>query len=175
MCYVLYIASPLTLSEVRSMLPAGFTADGLAPDDERRFRGHFHPARTAARLLIGPCTCDLLLERDPDTHREESVLRARYGELRMSREAVIRALDGHRGHTPPERPEPPAHWQHALAGFVGEHARNAGPTVYWLHFAKGGPRAAPPEPPPAETITVADVRAAPATWLAEDKPVRVVR
>ena len=32
MCYYLRIASPLTLSEVRSMLPAGIASDVLPPE-----------------------------------------------------------------------------------------------------------------------------------------------
>lgn len=54
MCYVLYVASALTLSEVRSMLPAGMSAHALAPDDDRRLRRAFRPARTVVQLLIGP-------------------------------------------------------------------------------------------------------------------------
>lgn len=157
------------------MLPAGLAAGALAPDDERRFRRAYPPARTAARLLIGPCTCDLVLQRDPAKHSEEATLRARFAELRMSRDAIIRALDAHRGRTPPDSVETPEHWQRALARFVAEHARNAGPTVYWLHFSAAGACAPPPDPPPAAEISVATVRAHPQAWFAGDHPIRVVR
>ena len=84
MCYVLYVASPLTLSEVRSMLPAGMSAHALAPDDDRRLRRDFRPARAVVRLLIGPCSCDLVLPRDSATHAEERELRLRHFDQRRT-------------------------------------------------------------------------------------------
>jgi hypothetical protein len=174
MCYVLYMASPLTLSEIRSMLPAGITADALAPDDERRLRRAFRDTRTIARLRIGPCACDLILSRDPAGHREESLLRARYATMRLGRPAIIRALALHRACDPDQLAESADHWRGELAAFVAEHARNAGPSWYWLRFA-ADPDAPPPDPPAGRTLAVSDVRAAPADWLAENVPVRVVR
>ena len=174
MCYVLYVASPLTLSEVRSMLPAGLTAHALSPDDERRLRRDFRPARTIASLLVGPCSCDFLLQRDPVTHREEAALRARYAQLALPRAAVIRALDRHRA-GPADPVEPPGIRRRALVAFVAEHARNAGPTTYWLRFSPEGAAESPPDPPPARTVLLAGVCAAPDDWLAEGEPLRIVR
>lgn len=176
MCYVLYVASPLTLSEVRSMLPAGMSAHALAPDDDRRLRRSFRPARTVVSMLVGPCSCDLVLPRDPIRHTEEAVLRARYATARLSRTEIIRAIDAHRALADPDIIEPPDWWRRALAAFVAEHARNAGPTIYWLQFVPGGASTAPPDPPPAaRTVTVGDVLAAPGEWLTEGAPIRVVR
>ena len=176
MCYVLYVASPLTLSEVRSMLPAGMSAHALAPDDDRRLRRSFRPARTVVSILVGPCSCDLVLPRYPTGHTEEAALLARYAAARPSRTAIIRALDAHRALADPDIIEPPDWWRRALAAFVAEHARNAGPTVYWLQFLTGSASTPPPDPPAtARTVTVADVLAAPGDWLAEGAPIRVVR
>ncbi len=175
MCYILYVASPLTLSEIRSMLPAGITAHGLSPDDERRLRRDFRPARTVASLLIGPCSCDLVLDRDPAEHLEERELRARFAGFRMPRAEVIRALDAHRGRGDAEPAEPAARWRRILAAFVAEHARNAGPTVFWLRFARGGAAESPPDPPRPEPVTVAEVCAAPDAWLSEGVPRLVIR
>ena len=176
MCYVLYVASPLTLSEVRSMLPAGMSAQALAPDDDRRLRRSFRPARTVVSVLVGPCSCDLVLPRDPIGHSEEAALRSRYAAARLSRAAVIRAIDAHRALADPDLIEPPDWWRRALAAFVAEHARNAGPTVYWLQFLAGGANTPPPDPTAAaRTLTVADVLAAPDAWLTEGAPIRVVR
>jgi hypothetical protein len=175
MCYVLYVASALTLSEVRSMLPSGMSAHALAPDDDRRLRRAFRPARTVVRLLIGPCSCDLLLHRDPVAHTEERALRARYGSG-YSRDEVIAAIDAHRMIPDPMEIEPPEYWRRALAAFVAEHARTAGPAVYWLRFSLGGAMESPPDPPaPGTTITVPEVLRAPDAWLAEGLPIRVVR
>jgi len=176
-CYLLHLASSLTLSEVRSMLPAGMSAHALAPDDDRRLRRQFRPARTVLEILIGPCSCDLVLERDPVGHAEERALRARYAALRLSRPAIIRAIDAHRARADDCPLEPPAWWQRALADFVAEHARNAGPSIYWLRFAPGAAGAPPPDALPAERreLTVADVAAHPGGWLVEDVPVRVGR
>lgn len=175
MCYVLYVASALTLSEVRSMLPAGMSAHALAPDDDRRLRRAFRPARTVVRLLIGPCSCDLLLHRDPTAHTEERALRARYAATHH-RDDVIAAIAAHRSIPDPMEIEPPEYWRRALAAFVAEHARTAGPAVYWLRFSLEGVAESPPDPPSAgATITVGEVLRAPDTWLTEDVPIRVVR
>ena len=175
MCYVLYVASALTLSEVRSMLPAGMSAHALAPDDDRRLRRAFRPARTVIRLLIGPCSCDLLLHRDPTAHTEERALRARYAAARQ-RADVIAAIDAHRAIPDPMEIEPPAFWRRALAAFVAEHARTAGPAVYWLRFSLEGAAESPPDPPASSTkMTVGEVLGAPDAWLVENVPIRVIR
>ena len=52
-CYHLRIASPLTLSEVRSMLPDGITADALPSTELTGFRVLLPTAQTAAHLRVG--------------------------------------------------------------------------------------------------------------------------
>ena len=176
MCYVLYVASALTLSEIRSMLPAGMSAHALAPDDDRRLRRAFRPARTVLQLLIGPCSCDLLLHRDPVNHSEERALRQRYAATGHHRDEVIAAIDAHRAIPDPMEIEPPEYWRRALGAFVAEHARTAGPAVYWLRFSLAGAAESPPDPPAARAAsTVSDVLGAPDGWLTEDIPVRVTR
>ena len=71
MCFFLSIASPLTLSEIRSMLPSGLTAD-LAPSAERARLTRLHPsARTVAQLLVGACSCDLVRTRQESSLDDE--------------------------------------------------------------------------------------------------------
>lgn len=176
MCYVLYVASPLTLSEVRSMLPAGMSAHALAPDDDRRLRRDFRPARAVVRLLIGPCSCDLVLPRDSATHSEERELRLRYAAERVPRADVLRALDAHRALAEFTVVESPEYWRRALVEFVAEHARNAGPTIYWLRFAVRGADESPPDPPADRTtVTVSEALRSPGGWLTEGNPIRVIR
>jgi hypothetical protein len=56
---------------------------------------------------------------------------------------------------------------------VVEHARNAGPTLFYLQFGHDGlQRVAEGQP---RTILTADVRAFPGVWLSEDAPIMVVR
>jgi len=172
MCYFLTIASPLTLSEVRSMLPAGLSAQPVAPaeaDDHRRL---LRSAQTVATLLSGGCSCDLVHPRDPNPREDERLLRTRYFQLKLSRDQIIRELERHRRRA-------------ALAGtsdvgprdlvaFAAEHARNAGPTLYRLRF---GPALPTPPLGAAETVTrtVADLRSNPDRWLPEGSVVRLVR
>jgi hypothetical protein len=174
MCYFVYAATPLTLSELRSMLPLGLTADGLGPDELPAFRHYHRDAQTAARLLYGACSCALVIERDPDGKGDEAHLRARARKLGLPRDAVLQMLERHR-RARPLRHHSLGDWQRALVAFVAEHARNAGPTLYYRHFAAGGLRDA--LPPAEESVTVAldRVRAAPAEWLADDRPTLVVR
>ena len=172
MCHFLYLASPLTLSEVRSMLPKGLTADFLPPADARRILALIPEGQTAARLLIGACSCDLYLQRDPEHRREESTLRQRYRSLGLDRTTIIEALDRHRRGTHPRRDL--TTWQAALAGFVAEHARNAGDSGFYREFSAGpleerGLNTAP------VTVAVRTVTQRPATWLDEDRPALVVR
>ena len=171
MCYVLHVAGALTLSEIRSMLPPGLSADYLTRAEAAPLL-QLHPdAVTVARLLRGACSCDLVLERDPVRHEEERLLRARYARLGLARERVIAALERHRRGAA-ARPRPRAHWTRALADFVAEHARNAGPTLYHLRFS-----------PyldlhdlgvvPLRALPLARVRADPDGWLVEDEPLLV--
>jgi hypothetical protein len=171
MCHFLYLASPLTLSEVRSMLPRGLAADLLAPSDARRVRALAPEAQTAARLLVGACSCDLYLQRGPERH-EETELRHRYRNLRLDRQAIIHAIDRHRRGEHPRRDL--ALWQQALAAFVAEHARNAGDTGYYREFSAGPlhglERDAEAVPLPLHTVTHE-----PAAWLQENQPALVTR
>jgi hypothetical protein len=172
MCYFLYIASPLSLSEVRSMLPPGLTADLLPPAEQAVLRPLHPDAQTVARVLHGGCSCDLVTQRHPVASEDEAPLRARYRTLGYSRDRVIRALELHR-RALERRAQPAGHWPRAFSAFVAEHARNAGPTLYYLHFSHDGLlRVAGGVP---RQILTASVRAAPDAWLPEDAPVLVTR
>src|SRR5688572_30083508 len=108
MCYFLYIASPLTLSEVRSMLPLGLSAD-LAPE-HRALLHRLHPtARTIAQLVVGACSCDLVRQRRADPIEDERELRARYQRAKVPRTEIIRKLERHR-RGPIPRPTPSPGW-----------------------------------------------------------------
>jgi hypothetical protein len=169
-CYYLRIASPLTLSEVRSMLPAGIVADALPAAELERLRPLLPAGQTAAHLLIGSCSCDLVRPRHADTREDERHLRQRYSRLGLPRDRIIRELERHR--VGPAAPEPPGGWRRALADFIAEHARNAGPTLYHLLFRPAGGGTGQAQ---ALTRTVADVRADPEGWLQEGPPLLVVR
>src|SRR5262245_6663730 len=96
MCLHLYLASPLTLSEVRSMLPKGLAADLLDPAEQRTLK-QLHPdAQTVARLVHGACSCDLVVQRHPVSREDEAWLRRRYREQGLPRTAVLPALERHR-------------------------------------------------------------------------------
>ena len=169
MCYFLYIASPLTLSEVRSMLPPGLSAD-LAPD-RRALLHRLHPtARTIAQLVVGSCSCDLVRQRRSDPIEDERELRARYQRAKLPRAQIIRELDRHRRGSIP-RPTPSPGWPEALSAFVAEHARNAGPTLYLLDFTPHQPETRP-SPSPVSRL-VAQVLQQPTDWLVEGTPVVV--
>jgi hypothetical protein len=166
-CFHLVLASPLTLSEIRAMLPAGLAADPLGSAETRLFQAVWPETQTVARLVHGACSCDLVVQRHPVSLQDEAWLRRRYREQGIPRDQVIRALEGHRraaGAT--HRPRPEGHWPRALAAFVVEHARNAGPTGYLLHFAHDGRLSRLPESTPA-VRTAAAVRADPGGWLPE--------
>ena len=167
MCYRLWIASPLTLSEIRSMLPAGFAADVAPPEDQRTLRPSLPAAQTVATLRLGACACLLWFSRAGDDERH---LRRRFGELGLSRNRIIAALEQHRrGPAPSGKPEA---FREALAAFVAEHARNAGPTLYLLTFGERQPVV-----PPAgaeQQVTAAGVRGASHSWLPEGVPVLVI-
>lgn len=169
MCYFLYIASPLTLSEVRSMLPPGLSAD-LAPD-RRELLHRLHPtARTIAQLVVGSCSCDLVRQRGADPIEDERELRARYQRAKIPRTQMIRELERHRRGSNP-RPVPSSGWPEALSAFVAEHARNAGPTLYLLDFTPRQPETRPSSSPVPRLVT--QVRQQPSHWLVEGTPVVV--
>lgn len=171
MCYFLYIASPLTLSEVRSMLPPGLVAD-LAAAPCRTTLQQLHPsAKTVARLLVGACSCDLVRTRLDDPLKDERELRARYRKAGLSRAEMIRELDRHRRGA--SRTEPPVDWAKALADFVIEHARNAGPTLYYLDFAPAGVTPSPGRTAAPTPRPVTAIRVPPQQWLPEGQPALV--
>ena len=152
------------------MLPAGIAADVAARGVTWRVSARWLPsAVTAARLRVGPCSCDLVRPRQPDRRDDERDLRQRYARLGLSRDA-----DHPRARSPPrrrrDRPQPARGWRAALAGFVAEHARNAGPTLYHLVFRPGGDDTAEAR----VMVKVAQVLAA-EEWLREGPPLLVVR
>ncbi len=170
MCYFLYLASPLTLSEVRSMLPAGLTADLASFPDQQALKTLHPSAQTVARILAGRCSCDLVRPRLHDTREDERHLRERYRAIEVPRPVVIAALERHR-HAAPVRPH--GDWSNRVVEFVAEHSRNAGATLYYLHFSPdtgplrllGGPR----------RLTVPAVQVNPSEWLLEGMLTLVTR
>ncbi len=172
MCYFVYLATPLTLSEVRAMLPTGLAADALPMEEQRRFRRAHPDAATVARVLHGACSCDLVRDRQPVPREDETHLRRRFRTMGVPRDEVLQALDVHR-RLESDRPRPPGYWQQAFARFVAEHARNAGPTLYALHFTPGGRDRPSLEGDPV-VRTATEVRADPAGWLQEARPTLVL-
>lgn len=172
MCFHLYLASPLTLSEVRSMLPKGLAADLLEPAEQRALK-QLHPdAQTVARLVHGACSCDLVVQRHPVSREDEAWLRRRYREEGLPRTAVLPALERHR-RAAAGRTQPAGFWPRQVADFVVEHARNAGPTLYYLHFSHDGTLGPVDSEEPA-VQRANEVRRNPEGWLEEEKPVLVL-
>ena len=170
MCLQLYLASPLTLSEVRSMLPDGVVGDLVSPAIQRQWTGHFPSARVVLTLRQGQCACELAGQRHEDNAEDERRLRARYRKAGIDRLRIMTALDRHRR----ARPHPRTAGSALLAGFVAEHARNAGPSLYFLDFSAESERMPPwPDSGPSP-ITAAQVRANPGSWLPEQTPVLVL-
>ncbi|MFI5235692.1 MAG: hypothetical protein ACHQXA_08280 [Gemmatimonadales bacterium] len=134
MCYLLRVASPLSLSEMRSMLPAGMTAEARDPVELRRFQHDLPDAQTLATLAHGACACDLVAPRPADPKEDDAELRRRYHALKATRTAIIHALERH-AKARALRKYAAGHWPAALHRFVVEHARNAGPTLYHLTYA----------------------------------------
>lgn len=174
MCHVVLLASSLTLSEVRSMLPPGLVADLAPPAEQRALKQIQLEAQTVARVLRGSCACDLVTERQAERRADEAGLRKRYRALNLVRTEVLRALEQHRRGREP-RPRPEGYWPAAFAEFVGEHARNAGPTLYYRCFTASGPCPGLPQDGAIGQRTVAEVRQHPGSWLPEATPVLVIR
>ena len=171
MCYFLLLASPLTLSEVRSMLPPGLTAD-LAPFLDQQALKSVHPdAQTVARILAGRCSCDLVHQRLADPRADERHLRERYHQLGITRTAMIAAFERHRRGSASRAPRDG--WPVALSKFVAEHARNAGPTLYLLRFEPGDTGILPNSVPTPSECSPSQVQVRPDSWLAEGKPILV--
>ena len=171
MCYFLYIASPLTLSEVRSMLPHGVSADLTDFADQQTLKSIHPDAQTVARLLIGQCSCDFVRTRVADTREDERHLRERYRRIGSARPSIIASLERHRRRPGVRHVE--KDWAAALTEFVAEHARNAGPTLYYLTFS---PQPSPVEPGgPVRRLSVGEALANPQGWLVEGAPTLVSR
>ncbi len=174
MCHFVYVATPLTVSEVRSMLPDGLRADTLSTKEQRPLKRRHLDAHVVVRLLHGGCSCDLVAKRDPDRRSDEATHRVRYRKAGHSRDQIITALDRHR-RALEERPRPPGYWIKGFAEFVIEHARNAGPTLYYRHFALAPSTEQPlPDGPPTH-MSAAHVRTHPDEWLPEGTFVMVER
>jgi hypothetical protein len=171
MCYFLYIASPLTLSEVRSMLPPGASADLAGPAEQQALKSIHPEAQTVARLLVGRCSCDFVRSRHEESREDERHLRERYRWLEAPRTLIIPALERHRRGVGVRSPA--EGWPRALARFVAEHARNAGPTLYHLHFSPGLPSLG--SIGGIQEMRVGQVIAEPEHWLHEGSPTLVSR
>jgi hypothetical protein len=153
------------------MLPPGFTADAAPAPEQAWGRTRLPGAQSVVRLRVGGCACQFRLPRG-EANEDERYLRRRYAELGLSRERIIAALERHRRGAAPARE--PATLRAALAGFVAEHARNAGPTLYGLGFGADVPDAMAAIGRRLMT-SAAGVRAAADTWLPEDCLVEVGR
>lgn len=154
------------------MLPPGLVAD-LTPPQHRAALQQLHPsAKTVARLLVGACSCDLVRPRVSDPVEDERELRVRYRQAKLSRAEVIRELERHRRASSPQF-KPPAGWAQALAGFVVEHARNAGATLYLLEFGSGKVMAVPRGAEDVVSCAARDIGIRSAPWLVEGKPIMV--
>jgi hypothetical protein len=156
------------------MLAPGVSAELLDPDEARRLLRHHPDAQTAVRLVHGACSCDLVRYRQPASRDDEAHLRARYRERGLSRDAIILALDNHR-RALERRQRPEGHWPQAVASFVVEHARNAGPTLYYLGFSHDGRLNIAHNAAPPVNVPVAAVRQDPAGWLPETCLTMVLR
>lgn len=162
MCYQLVLVSPLTLSEVRSMLPPGTHADALSPTGQQQWRAVLPGSQTAVLLRAGYCACGLLQPRFRAAHTDEAHLRQRYRELSVPRAQVVRALERHRRSVAAT----PRAAADALVRLVTEHARNAGTSAWLLGFS------AHDEPPavPAMSVTTRKAESLAADqddWLTE--------
>ncbi len=151
------------------MLPPGFSADVAPVAEQAELRPRLAGAQTVARLRVGGCACALRLA--PGTEPERH-LRRRYAALGLSRERIIAGIDRHRRGAP--KPDDPSAWQAALAGFVAEHARNAGPSLYYLGF-QAEPAGGRPGAGPAVRVSAAVLTDAADTWLEEGRLIEVTR
>jgi len=175
MCTFVYVASALTLSEVRSMLPTDLTADALPMTEQQALLALHYDAQVVVRVLHGSCSCDLVRDRNPDPKVDEVIHRQRYRHLGYDRARIIRYLDRHRRVTGDRRPRPAGYWGNVFNAFVVEHARNAGPTLYYRHFSHNGLPGDAGLTTPIRPVTVAEVREAVAvtSWLPEQTPTMV--
>ena len=171
MCYFLYIASPLTLSEIRSMVADGITVDLADPVDQQVLKSSSRGIQTVARLLIGRCSCDFVRQRHADPLEDERHLRERFRQREIGRALTIPGLERHRAGA--KVPVPAQGWRRALVDFVHEHARNAGRTVYQLAFLP--PSSALRHETPLREIKLSRVTPDLQSWLTEGSPVAITR
>jgi hypothetical protein len=158
---------------MRAMLPPGLTAQ---PVDRALHHGirALHPAaQTVARLVVGDCSCDLVRPRHESPREDERHHRERHRQAGARRERLLSAIERHRRGA--GVPAPPGGWPRALAAFVAEHARNAGPTLYLLRFVTDAAAEAPLPNEPPRPMLVADVVARPDAWLKEGVALLVAR
>jgi hypothetical protein len=172
-CTFVYVSSALTLSEVRSMLPADLTADALPMAEQQPLLALHYDAQVVVRVLHGGCSCDLVRDRHPDPKVDEVVHRQRYRHLGYDRTRIIRYLDRHRRVTGDRRPRPTGYWGDVFNAFVVEHARNAGPTLYYRHFSHDGLPGDSGLATPIHQIAVTEVRGEVSSWLPELTPTMV--
>ncbi|HEX5574663.1 MAG TPA: hypothetical protein VFX42_02215 [Gemmatimonadales bacterium] len=171
MCYFLYIASPLTLSEVRSMVPDGITVDLADPVEQQILKSSSRGVQTVARLLVGRCSCDFVRQRHADPREDERHLRERFRQRGIGRDLTISGLERHRAGA--KVPVPAQGWPRALVDFVHEHARNAGRTVYQLAFLP--PSSALRHETPLREVKLSRVTPELESWLDEGPPVAITR
>jgi hypothetical protein len=171
MCYFLYLASPLTLSEVRSMLPTPLRADLATSQASHVLKSIDPTAQTVIRILAGHCSCDLIRPRLASQREDERHLRERYRRLKVPRPVMIEAFERHRRGLAPLADSEST--PRVLAAFIAEHARNAGTSLYYLHFSAEGEPISQVDTPRRTTVT--QVVATPDSWLAEGMPTLVAR
>lgn len=154
------------------MLPAGVAAHAAPYGEQMLLRERLPGAQTVVELRRGACGCDFVIQRDPVNRTDETHIRERGIRAGIPRPRLAAMLENHR--LPERRVQPLAHWQDALAQFVAEHARNAGPSLYHRTFTPGPRQRSAPDDEPA-TVTVTQVRNAPGEWLKDDRLTLVVR
>lgn len=152
------------------MLPPGLTADLASHPDQQALKSIHPQAMTVARILAGRCSCDLVRPRQEDPRDDERHLRERYRRLEIPRSIVIAALERHRQTTPARLQ---GEWPRRLVEFVAEHARNAGPSLYYLHFSADAGHLRVTGA--LRRLTVPPVGAASTEWLLEGAPTVVTR
>jgi hypothetical protein len=148
------------------MLPPGLTAQPAERPMHRQLQVLHPGAKTVARLLVGACSCDLVRPRQETSREDERHHRERHRKAGGRREPLLDALERHRRGA--AVPTPSGGWPRALASFVVEHARNAGPTLYLLRFVTDATTATEPLEIPRRETRAALVGAQPHGWLEED-------
>ena len=147
------------------MLPAGLTAQPAERDVHRQLHAIHPSAQTVARLLVGACSCDLVRARHQSPREDERYHRERHRKTGGRREPLLESIERHRRGA--GVPAPSGGWPRALAAFVVEHARNAGPTLYILRFTTDAGSERASAPTARWETRAALVAARPEAWLEE--------